>query len=709
MILRPDGTRVQLTYDPLGNLASTTDALGQVTQLDYVGTGQLGRVIYPDGQVFRFVYDTDERLVQILNPRLEKYEFEHNCADQIVAERTFDRRLLLYRYNKAARIVRIDYPEGEWREFSHDKLGNVLEDRGSDVQIKFVRDMLGRIEKAFCQDMTGEAVTEFVRDRFGRIIADVQDGRAVRYEHDEQGHRIARALPNGERTEYHYGADDHFYGLKHGGFQTSIGRDILGREQSLHAGDCKVESTYDDMGRLSSQKVTATVLDNPLKVLAERRYAYDPKGRLTSAENLRAGITSYHYDSIDQLISTNCAGISEVFRYDPAGSLTSILRGSGGASEHASWSLAPGGQVKAIGHTRYVNDGRGRRIQRIERAPDNDLLSHQPDGNGRVTTYGWDTKDRLREILLPDGKRVRFAYDAFGRRVRKDVLTHPVGLEASANVIVGKRDVPKRKTIEFLWDRDVLCEERCLFDRELAWTRTHVHEPGTFVPLLQIMQRELFVVINDHLGTPKELVNSAGILVWHVVHGAWGNVLDVSHEQNKEQFKVESPFRLLGQYEDGEVALCSTKFRYFEPDTGRWLSPDPLGILGGFKLFAFDGAPTMHSDPLGLCSDAGTEDLVGLRRIHILNRHKFGAAIPEKTEFPGEWSDNQIMGVASDVSSDPNSARGVGAHNSPFALGVRDGVIVRVDFYPPTKPDGSVHFNAGRISTAYPTNTPINP
>lgn len=44
-----------------------------------------------------------------------------------------------------------------------------------------------------------------------------------------------------------------------------------------------------------------------------------------------------------------------------------------------------------------------------------------------------------------------------------------------------------------------------------------------------------------------------------------------------------------------------------------------------------------------------------------------------------------------------------------FVIGVRDGVVIRVDFFPNTNPDGSPHKHAGKISTAYPTNTPENP
>jgi RHS repeat-associated protein len=68
---------------------------------------------------------------------------------------------------------------------------------------------------------------------------------------------------------------------------------------------------------------------------------------------------------------------------------------------------------------------------------------------------------------------------------------------------------------------------------------------------------------------------------------------------------IRSPFRLLGQYWDEETELGCTRFRYWDPETGRWCSPDPLGIAGGENLSGFDGAPSEVFDPLGLICSRG--------------------------------------------------------------------------------------------------------
>lgn len=580
-----DGTIIHLSYDALGNLARVTDALGRVTAVEHAGTGRPARIVQADGQVTCFRYDSDERLVEILNPRLESYRLDYDRADQVVSERTFDGRLITYRYNAAGRVVRIDYPEQEWREVQYDKLGNITEDRGSDVQITFQRDAQGWVEKATSEDVMGKVVTELERDRFGRLTADIQDGRAVRYEYDAAGRTTARVLPDGERTEYHYDVAGDFAGVTHAGERLFVERDAVGRERRRRMAGWSMDTEYDAMDGVLTQKVLGQGSGGAgPKLLAGRRYGHDSMGRVTSIESLQGGATTYHYSDVDQLLEAARGAVHEVFELDPTGSLIHVLSGLEVAGSKGQWAIAPGNRLTTTERARYVNDDRGRRIQRVERT------------GGDVTTYGWDTRDRLREVVRSDGTRVRFSYDAFGRRARKDVLG-PVDAVA---MITRSAGPIARRTVTFVWDGDVLCEEVDSSKPEAARKRVHVHAPGTFAPILQVEAGSTLGVISDHLGMPKELVDEAGRVAWRAEHGAWGDVRSASRDQGAPS--VQSPFRLLGQYADEETDLCSTRFRYFESSTGRWLSPDPLGFRGGPNLYAFDGSPTLVADPLGLCA-----------------------------------------------------------------------------------------------------------
>ena len=69
----------------------------------------------------------------------------------------------------------------------------------------------------------------------------------------------------------------------------------------------------------------------------------------------------------------------------------------------------------------------------------------------------------------------------------------------------------------------------------------------------------------------------------------------------KENFRC--PFKYQGQYYDSEVELCYNRFRYYHPETGRYISEDPIKLLGGFNVFAYVGDTNAWVDLLGLAEE----------------------------------------------------------------------------------------------------------
>ncbi|HZF52539.1 MAG TPA: DUF6531 domain-containing protein [Polyangiaceae bacterium] len=585
----PDGGAVQRLLDPHGKVIRETDPLGRATTMEYAGMGVLTRLVEPGGREWKFAYTTKERLREIKNPRGEVYSFTYDDAGRVVEETTFDGRTLIYTYNDGGRLARIGYPDESFRLFSYDRAGELLGEEASDgSRVGYARDHVGRLLGAALVEAGGERIeTLFERDALGRVVAARQGDRAIRYAHDALGRRIERLLPNGARTRYAYDLEDALVGVEHDGYRLLIERDALGREIQRSAGEGRVaiRSGYDAMDRLIDQRVTApSPADGVPAALVQRQWHYDRAGRVTRIDDARWGSTAYAYDRVDQLVEAGRGATREVFAYDAAGSLVAALEGlrrseepwsEGGVRPDEPWEIAPGNLLTRTKGAKYTYDKRGRRAVKLELGGGG--------GEGRATTYQWDVRDRLREVRLPDGTRVLMQYDALGRRVRKDVVPPGRGARITA----------------YLWDGDELAAES---DTERG-LRIFVHAPGTFVPLLQQERGEVFTYVNDHLGTPKELIDPAGMVAWSAAHSAWGKVVetraDAIGEQNRGR-KVDSPFRLLGQVADEETGLCFTRFRCFDPEVGRWLSPDPLGFAGGKDLFGFDGSPTGMVDPLGL-------------------------------------------------------------------------------------------------------------
>ncbi len=97
-----------------------------------------------------------------------------------------------------------------------------------------------------------------------------------------------------------------------------------------------------------------------------------------------------------------------------------------------------------------------------------------------------------------------------------------------------------------------------------------------------------YVCTTDYLGTPKQLLDEKGRVVWS------------ANEPEDPTAELNVPFRWPGQYADDETGLHYNLFRYFDPSTERYLSPDPLGLDAGVGLYAYPADPTLYIDPLGL-------------------------------------------------------------------------------------------------------------
>ena len=124
---------------------------------------------------------------------------------------------------------------------------------------------------------------------------------------------------------------------------------------------------------------------------------------------------------------------------------------------------------------------------------------------------------------------------------------------------------------------------------------TWIFEAGSFVPCGKITNGKHYSIITDHLGTPIEADNQEGELIWEREQDLYGNS---RQGFAKENFRC--PFKYQGQYYDNEVELCYNRFRYYHPETGRYISEDPIKLLGGFNVFAYVGDTNAWVDLLGL-------------------------------------------------------------------------------------------------------------
>jgi RHS repeat-associated protein len=108
-------------------------------------------------------------------------------------------------------------------------------------------------------------------------------------------------------------------------------------------------------------------------------------------------------------------------------------------------------------------------------------------------------------------------------------------------------------------------------------------------------------VHTDHLGTPQEMTDADGKIEWSAEYTAWGQrqyALPLNADEESE-IRVDCALRFQGQYFDAETGLHYNTFRYYDPGCGRFISPDPINILGGLNLYQYAPNAINWIDPWG--------------------------------------------------------------------------------------------------------------
>jgi RHS repeat-associated protein len=600
----PNGTRTEAEFNELGQIAKFRDASGTLHHFTYAGTGVLIEQSDSHGNVWKFRYDLDERLRAIINPKHESYELTYDRAGRVIEERFFDGRSFRYSYDMANKLLRIDRPDDTWRQFRYNPQGQLVAETSSHGQQQFIRDELGRIVKAITKEPKWNYTVSFERDDLGRVVKEVQGNHSILYTYDDRGLRNQRVLPNGETTSFHFDAMGNLSALEHEGQRLLWERNLRGQEvRRTFNKNLMVSTVYNNYGRIEEQLSSQPVLEGSTpQYLSRRQYHYDSLYRLQHLEDVRWGAVDYAYSVLGGLSQVTKQDGTTLFDCDVLGSLqnrTHIPPPPGGPNgmvdntPTAPWSLAQGNVLRRTNSHEFRTDANHRRVEKRS------LSSKKAD------TYVWDCRDRLRQFRHHDGTTYHYSYDAFGRRVEKR-QSHPLS------------EINREERVtEFVWDGDEIAME---IDSQTG-TRCHVHHPHSMLPLLQSQNQQVFLVGSDPTGTVRELFSANGELLWSVSYTAWGAIEQAWFSPDNTS-KISSPFRLLGQYWDEESSLSATRFRYWDPQTACWISPDLLGIAGGFNLFGFNSVPINHVDPLGLSACDWAEELkkvkaAGGKVIHV--------------------------------------------------------------------------------------------
>jgi RHS repeat-associated protein len=445
-------------------------------------------------------------------------------------------------------------PAPEEIALAYDARGQLVRTRNRDADIAFVRDALGRVVEERSA-VGGE--THVVQSRY-----------------DDAGHRVRRTTSRGHETHYDVDGRGMLRGLSfsrlpvkgHGEAEASY-RPLWSSVFKRDAGGAEIERRLpggvvsrwerDVSGRGRVLRATA-----PWDEGFSRGYQWRAEDQLAAIVDGVTGPLFLEHDARGHLVSARRPDGTAHYRSPDAAGLVYKSR------DRSDRSYEKGGVLRRAGDVEYVHDADGQLTEK--RLPD-----------GKAWKYRWDGGGQLAEVTRPDGERVTFAYDPLGRRVQK---------------------TSGGKTITYVWDGNDLVHELRAEAEDVTWEV----EPGRFAPLAKVEGKKRYGVVTDHLGAPVALFDEAGRL-------AWKAQLDLYGVARTDVMKTHCPWRFPGQYEDEETGLYYNRFRYYDPSIGRYISQDPIRLLGGRAQYSYPGAPFSRVDPFGLMK-CGPNDPVDIFR-----------------------------------------------------------------------------------------------
>ena len=153
-----------------------------------------------------------------------------------------------------------------------------------------------------------------------------------------------------------------------------------------------------------------------------------------------------------------------------------------------------------------------------------------------------------------------------------------------------KYDLKERPKLVVIED-DLVYDKTEPVENLITW----VYEGGCFVPSAKIVGEEKFSIVNDYIGRPVQAYNENGDVVWDTDYDIYGDLREFKGDRSF------IPFRQLGQYEDQDTGLYYNRFRYYNPETGLYLSQDPIGLAGNNpNFYAYVHDANFQFDPFGL-------------------------------------------------------------------------------------------------------------
>lgn len=556
-ITRPLGRITAYTYDALSRTTQANLTVGSttlVTKRSYDGQDQISSITDPRALITSYDVDGLGDRTHVISPDTSQSNYTFDEAGNVLTHTDARGKTTRFQYDALGRLLQAEYQTGVASTFEYDggpggpvsEVGNLTRINDESGYTTFTHDAKRRVLTKTQVVIAGVARSEFT----------------VQYSYGTTGSAIGKlesiTYPSAARVNYRYDASGRVGGVTlnkpNGGGEVTLLENITytstGAIQSWQWGDKGLPAyrrTYDLDGRLTSY---------PIDLLGTVRTISYNAANLATAYNHVGGSNpaqfdqAFEYDTADRLTSFRSGGATTTYTYDANGNRARQT----GPDVIYTYSASSNRLISATFSMprTYAYDSAGNRI-----------------GDG-LHTFVYGDRGRLSQVR--GNSNLDMFYNAFGQRVLKaGVLNNTYYAYDEAGRVIGE------------------------YVRGNTSATETIYLEG--IPIAVVTPQQYYYVVADHIDTPLVVANASGTVVWDWrSRDAFASIAPVNSPE-----LANYNHRFPGQIADVETGLFYNYFRDYDPQTGRYLESDPIGLDGGINTYAYVGGnPLSNIDPDGL-------------------------------------------------------------------------------------------------------------
>jgi RHS repeat-associated protein len=560
-ITYPGNATTTFTYDYRGRRMSVTDQNGKKTTYAYDDTDRLTSITDPNNNVTQITYDTENNPLSIEDANNHTTSFSYDAYGRVIQTTFPSNYYEQYGYDAANNLTSKTDRNGNTISYVYDDLYRLTQKTYPDSSaVEYVYDLVGKLQQV--TDPTG--TYGFAYDNMGRLVGTTTKYTFLpnttytnSYSYDADSSRVSMTDPQNGVTSYAYDTLNRLSTLTppaaFGSGSFGFTYDALSRRtQITRPNGVTTNYSYDNLSRLLSvlHQVGASTIDGAT-------YTVDPVGNRTAKTDMHADVTSnYTYDPLYELTQvTQATNTTESYSYDPVGDRLSSL----GVSQYG---YNSSNELTSTPSTTYTYDNNGNTLTKVTSVG--------------TTTYGWDYENRLTSVTLPGtGGTLAFKYDSLGRRVQK-------AFTQGSNTT----------TTNYLYDGWNAVED---VDQSGNILSRYVATRNIDEPLAELRSSTVSYYEGDGLGSVTSISTSTGAIGNTYTYDSFGKLTASSGS-------IANRFQYTGRELDSETGLYFYRARYYDPNTGRFLSEDRIGFGGddqNLYRYVWNAVPNFR-DPMGL-------------------------------------------------------------------------------------------------------------